>query len=92
VDFHGSVNRPVRGLGAAYAALLGLGKLIIYAGHVLGTFESYRAELGKVWTFVVRSGSTAPTCGKPPAFRPMGYPSFSSAQAGRLSLPACAVG
>jgi hypothetical protein len=35
-------------------------------------------------------GSAAPTCGKPPAFRPMIPPSISSAQAGRLSLPACA--
>jgi hypothetical protein len=35
-------------------------------------------------------GSAAPTCGKPPAFRPMPQPCPSSAQAGRLSLPACA--
>jgi len=37
-----------------------------------------------------QGGSAAPTCGKPPAFRPMITPSISSAQAGRLSLPACA--
>jgi transcription-repair coupling factor len=36
------------------------------------------------------SGSAAPPCGKPPAFRPMLAPSPSSAQAGRPSLPACA--
>jgi hypothetical protein len=36
------------------------------------------------------SGSAAPTCGKPPAFRPIPHPSSSSAQVGRLSLPACA--
>jgi hypothetical protein len=35
-------------------------------------------------------GSAAPTCGKPPAFRPMLDPSTSSALAGRLSLPASA--
>ena len=35
-------------------------------------------------------GSAAPLCGKPPAFRLMPKPSFSSAQAGRLSLAACA--
>ena len=35
-------------------------------------------------------GSAAPICGKPPAFRPILHLSFSSAQAGRLSLPACA--
>jgi uncharacterized protein (TIGR00297 family) len=38
-----------------------------------------------------QSGSAAPTCGKPPAFRPALHPSSSSsAQAGRPSLPACA--
>jgi hypothetical protein len=37
-----------------------------------------------------QSGSAAPTCGKPPAFRSMPHASPSSAQAGRLSLPACA--
>ena len=36
-----------------------------------------------------QGGSAAPTCGKPPAFRPMPQPCSSSAQAGRLSLPAC---
>ena len=36
------------------------------------------------------SGSAALTCGKPPAFRQMLAYSPSSAQAGRLSLPACA--
>jgi hypothetical protein len=38
----------------------------------------------------LRSGSAAPPCGKPPAFRPMPAPLSFSAQAGRLSLPACA--
>jgi len=37
----------------------------------------------------VHRGSAAPTCGKPPAFRPIPLFSFCSAQAGRLSLPAC---
>jgi penicillin amidase len=36
------------------------------------------------------SGSAAPTCGKPLAFRPMVRPSTVSAQPGRLSLPGCA--
>ena len=35
-------------------------------------------------------GSAALLCGKPPAFRPAPEPLSSSAQAGRLSLPACA--
>jgi hypothetical protein len=35
-------------------------------------------------------GSAALLCGKPLAFRPVPEPSSSSAQAGRLSLPACA--
>jgi hypothetical protein len=35
-------------------------------------------------------GSAALPCGKPPAFRPVPEPLSSSAQAGRLSLPACA--
>src|SRR5208337_2822391 len=35
-------------------------------------------------------GSAAPICGKPPTFRPIPHLSFSSAQAGRLGLPACA--
>jgi RND family efflux transporter MFP subunit len=38
----------------------------------------------------VQRGSAAPLCGKPPAFRPAPDPSSSSAQAERLSLPACA--
>jgi N-methylhydantoinase A/oxoprolinase/acetone carboxylase beta subunit len=38
------------------------------------------------------SGSAASACGKPPAFRAVPHPPFSTAQAGRLSLPACAVG
>jgi hypothetical protein len=38
----------------------------------------------------VEGGSAAPTCGKPLAFRPILDPSSISAQAGRLSLPACA--
>jgi hydrogenase maturation protein HypF len=33
------------------------------------------------------SGSAAPTCGKPPAFRPVPHPSLSSTPSGRLSLP-----
>jgi len=37
-----------------------------------------------------QGGSAAPTCGKPLAFRPIPDPSSISAQAGRLSLPACA--
>jgi uncharacterized protein (TIGR00297 family) len=37
-----------------------------------------------------QSGSAAPTCGKPPASRSMPHPMSTSAQAGRLSLPACA--
>jgi DNA polymerase elongation subunit (family B) len=37
-----------------------------------------------------QSGSAAPPCGKPPAFRPKLELPLSSAQAGRLSLPACA--
>jgi len=37
-------------------------------------------------------GSAALSCGKPPAFRPMLPHSLPSAQAGRLSLPACAEG
>jgi hypothetical protein len=36
------------------------------------------------------SGSAAPTCGKPPAFRQVLASSRSSALAGRLSLPASA--
>ena len=36
------------------------------------------------------SGFAAPTCGKPPAFRPTLHSSTSSALAGRLSLPASA--
>ena len=35
-------------------------------------------------------GSAALPCGKPPAFRPVPEPLSSSAQAGRLSIPACA--
>jgi hypothetical protein len=35
-------------------------------------------------------GSAAPTCGKPRAFRLTPHASFSFAQAGRPSLPACA--
>jgi len=35
-------------------------------------------------------GSAALSCGKPAAFRPVPQPSSSSAQVGRLSLPACA--
>ena len=37
-----------------------------------------------------QSGSAAPPCGKPPAFRSEPNLCLSSAQAGRLSLPACA--
>jgi hypothetical protein len=37
-----------------------------------------------------QGGSAAPTCGKPLAFRSIPGPSSISAQAGRLSLPACA--
>ena len=37
-----------------------------------------------------QSGSAALPCGKPAAFRPMPTRLSSSAQAGRLSLPACA--
>jgi hypothetical protein len=37
-----------------------------------------------------RSWSPASTCGKPPAFRPPPSSLFPSAQAGRLSPPACA--
>src|SRR5208337_1548470 len=48
-------------------------------------------ELSKLAPHVgTQSGSAALTCGKPPAFPPMPHPSSSSAQAGRLSLPACA--
>jgi N-methylhydantoinase A/oxoprolinase/acetone carboxylase beta subunit len=39
----------------------------------------------------VQSGSAAPACGKPPAFRAVTHPPFCTAQPGRLSLPACAV-
>ena len=35
------------------------------------------------------SGSAAPTCGKPLAFRPMVHPSTPAVQPGRLSLPGC---
>jgi hypothetical protein len=35
-----------------------------------------------------QGGPATPTCGKPPAFRPMPQPCSSSGQAGRLSLPA----
>jgi len=37
-----------------------------------------------------QTGFAAPPCGKPAAFRPMPPPLSSSAQAGRLSPPACA--
>jgi hypothetical protein len=39
---------------------------------------------------IAQRGSAAPTCGKPPAFRPMPQPCSSAAQAGRFGLPACA--
>jgi len=39
-----------------------------------------------------KCGSAAPSCGRPSAFRPVPRPPSSSAQAGRLSLPACAEG
>jgi coenzyme F420-reducing hydrogenase delta subunit/ferredoxin len=39
---------------------------------------------------IAQRGSAAPMCGKPPAFRAAPDPLSSSAQAGRLSLPACA--
>jgi hypothetical protein len=38
---------------------------------------------------ITQRGCAALTCGKPPAFRPVPHPSFSSTQAGRLGLPAC---
>jgi hypothetical protein len=51
----------------------------------------FTSGLSKLAAHVIaQRGSAAPTCGKPPAFRPMPQPCSSSTQAGRLSLPACA--
>ena len=51
--------------------------------------EENEAALSKLATHSsAQRGSAAPSCGKPPAFRPVPDPSSSSAPAGRLSLPA----
>ena len=51
----------------------------------------FTSGLSKLETqLIAERGSAALTCGKPPAFRPLAQPPSSSAQAGRLSLPACA--
>ena len=52
-----------------------------------GDFTSGLSKLAA--HIVAQRGSAAPTCGKPPAFRPMPQSCSSSTQAGRLSLPAC---
>ena len=51
----------------------------------------YEAGLCKLTApATAQRGSAAPTCGEASPFRPTPHPSSSSAQAGRLSLPACA--
>ena len=53
--------------------------------------EARKLEPSKLETqSSAQPGSAALLCGKPPAIRPVPDPSSSSAQAGRLSLPACA--
>jgi len=62
------------------------------AGIPLGSAGDGRQATAETCADVeIPRGSAAPPCGKPPAFRPeLDSSSSSSAQAGRLSLPACA--
>jgi uncharacterized protein (TIGR00297 family) len=70
----------IMALGDGMAAVIGLR----CSGGFTSELSNSAAHLGP------QSGSAAPICGKPPAFRPMPHSLPSSAQAGRLSLPACA--
>ena len=75
---------------AAYA--LGAARKRSAERSIIGCGGDFAPGLSKLPAHAgAQSGSAAPTCGKPPAFRPTRQRSSFSAPAGRLSLPAGAV-
>jgi YVTN family beta-propeller protein len=82
---------PLIGVAQGWVITHGMAIIRPGVGGVRPAAQSLRAtgrELALSNSAARESGSAAPPCGKPLAFRPMLHPS-SSTQAGRLSLPAC---